>query len=128
MAIASASSRSWLHSTPNSSPPRRAVRSRGRSTPFDAAGDLGQHVVAGPVAVVVVDGFEAVEVEVEHGHEVAVAVQLAAEVAEELRLGWAGRSARRGGRRAAAGRGCRAAPRPGSESRPMRSIGHLIAG
>ena len=56
----------------------------GSQHPLDAAGDLGQHVVAGPVPVVVVDGLEAVEVEVEHGHQVAVAVQLAGQVAEEL--------------------------------------------
>ncbi len=51
---------------------------------LDPAGDLGEHVVAGPMPVVVVDGLEAVQVEVQDGHQVAVAVQLTGQVAEEL--------------------------------------------
>ena len=54
--------------TVNSSPPKRAIVSLGRSSRAQARGDVAQQAVAGGVAEGVVDELEAVEVDEQHRH------------------------------------------------------------
>ena len=107
--------------TPNSSPPEPGGQVVGAQGRLDALGHRDQHLVAGAVAVAVVDRLEAVEVEVEHGDEAPGPVQLAGQALEELGPVGQVRSGCRGGRRARAAPGSGAARGPGPPAgRPAR--------
>ena len=74
-------------STTNSSPPVRATTSEWRTTPSSRLGDADEHLVAGVVAVVVVDALEVVEVEDGEAEGGLGAVELAGEVAAVVQAG-----------------------------------------
>ena len=98
--VASPSAATSSISTANSSPPKRATVSPGRTEAAQPLGHLDQQLVAGGVAEAVVDLLEAVEVEEQHRPTAASAATAPASalldpVAGTAR-GWPARSASRG--------------------------------
>ncbi len=82
-------------SNANSSPPRRAAESCGRSVPTQPFGNLFEQHIAGSVSEAVVDFLEAVEVEVKHAATVIGPARPAAEregqaIKKESAIGEAG--------------------------------------
>ncbi len=79
-------SRTPSSTTANSSPPRRATASLGRTALAHPCGELLQHLIADRVAMLVVDRLEVIEVDVEQRHLGAL-VLLEAALEERLEAG-----------------------------------------